>query len=249
MKEFNSDDISNISRVIVDIGNPLSRTTAGRVQMAQELIQYSEITPKQYVNMIEDGSLDEVTEDIINENLLIRSENEMLMDGGAPIMTVLDSHKEHIDSHRGLSFDPDLRADADLMTRVNKHIQDHIQALRTTDPDLLMLMGQQPLHPPGPPPGAPAGPPGAAPPQGMPPSAMPPGPPKPQGPPPPQGQAVPQGLRPPEQGQSGPGIQGNHLVGPGLPGPERIPSLPKVNPKLLANPNIQQTNLGNLKKA
>jgi len=57
LKEFSSDDISNISRVIVDIGNPMAKSVAGRVQMAQELIQYNDITPQQYVNVIKTGKL------------------------------------------------------------------------------------------------------------------------------------------------------------------------------------------------
>lgn len=231
MKEFNNEDISNVARVIVDIGNPMARTTAGRVQMAQELIQYGEITPRQYINVIETGSLDELTEDSVNENLLMRSENESMMDGEKPIITVTDNHKNHIDYHRSLLFDPDLRKDATLVSIVSEHIQEHINALRTTDPDLLMLLGQQPLQPP------PSNPQDAG--------ANPGGPnPPPPGPP---GQ-VPDEMMPPEEGQMGPGIMGGHLVGPGIPEQgQRLPNLPKVPASMLSNPAIQQQALNNIK--
>jgi hypothetical protein len=226
MKEFESEDISNIARVLVDIGNPMARTTAGRVQMAQELIQYSEITPKQYVNVIETGNLDEVTEDIVNENLLMRSENELMLDGESPAMLITDMHKEHIESHRSILFDPELRKDATLVQLVTNHIQEHIQALRTTDPDLLVLMNQQPLKPPAPPQGPPP-PPNA----GPAPSAN-----------------IPGEMMPPEQGIVGPGIQGGQIEGPGLPNGQALPNLPKVNPQMLVNPALQAQSLGNVRK-
>lgn len=224
MKEFSSKDISNISRVIVDIGNPLSRTTSGRVQMAQELIQYNEITPQQYVNVIKTGNLDEVTEDLVHENFLIRSENEDLLNGNVPPMSILDMHKQHIDGHRSLTFDTELRSDNEFMSRVQEHIQAHINALRTTDPDLLMLLGQQPLQPPGLPPGAPQGGPPSAP-QDMGPMMAP----------------------PPGMGAAA-GVQGDRVVGPGMPSGERIPAPSKVPAHLLSNPAIQQNVMGNLKK-
>lgn len=226
MKEFSSEDISNIAHVIVDIGNPLARSTAGRVQMAQELIQYGNITAKQYVDIIHTGSLEELTEDTVNENLLMRAENEKMLDGSSPIMIITDNHKSHIEYHRSLLFDPDLREDPTLVDLVNKHIQEHTQALRTTDPDLLMLLGQQPLQPPPPPPGAP-------PPQN--------------GPPPKSEGMTPAMQAPPEEGILGPGIMGNKVTGPGMIAPERLPNLPKVGSEMLPNPALQQQALGNVK--
>lgn len=254
MKEFSSSDIEHIARVIVDIGNPLSRTTAGRVQMAQELIQYGDITPRQYVNVIETGSLDEVTEDIVNENLLMRNENEIMMDGEQPTLTITDSHKDHIDYHRSILFDPDLRKDPTLVQLVTSHIQEHIQALRTTDPALLQLLGQQPLPPPPPPPGSmPPGPPPG--PGGPPPEAQ--GPP-PEAPPAPgapavhvhvHGAGVAPEMVPPMQGITGPQVQGGSIIGPGLQAGQHLPNLPKVNPALLNNSALQAASMGNLGKA
>lgn len=235
MKEFSSRDISNISRVAVQVGNPMAMTTAGRVQMAQELIQYGEISPKQYVNILHTGNLDDLTDQTFHENLLMRAENEAIMDGENPPVTIVDNHKEHIEYHKGLLGDPDLRKDEGLVQRVTQHIQAHINQLRTGDPALLMLLGQQPLPPPAPP--------GGPPPQQGPPN----GPQGPQAPPNGNG-PIPQEMMPPEQGQVGPGVQGNHITGPGLPDSQRIASPAKVAPQMLQNPGMQQAAMGNVKK-
>ena len=39
LREFTGESISAINRVVVDVGNPLSRSIAGRVQMAEQLLQ------------------------------------------------------------------------------------------------------------------------------------------------------------------------------------------------------------------
>lgn len=238
MKEFSGQDISNIARVAVDVGNPMAQTTAGRVQMAQELIQYGEITPHQYVNVIETGNLEQITEDIVHENLLMRAENEAIMDGESPPTLFTDNHKNHIDYHRSLLFDPDLRKDADLIQRVQSHIQEHITQLRTVDPALLQVMGQQPL-----PPAAPPGPPPGAPQQGQPNGS-------PNGSPNPNAQGNPaQVMQQPPQGIQGPGIApSGKVAGPGLPqNGQRLPNLPKVPASALPNPALQQQSLNNVK--
>jgi len=223
MKEFTSQDISNISRVVVDIGNPLARTTAGRVQMAEQLLQYQQIDAAQYVNLINTGNLNAITENIVHESLLIRAENEALIDGEPQQAIFTEDHQKHIDGHRSVLFDPELKKDADLVLRVQHHIQEHIELLRTTDPGTLQMLKQAPLPPLAPPQGAapsPQGPPGAS----------------------PSGQ-----MMPPEQGLMGPGVQGGHIEGPGLQGPIRIPQPAKVNAGLLPNPELQQQALGNVK--
>ena len=166
LKEFTGDDINSISRVIVSLGNPLSRTTAGRVQMASEMMQMGIIKdPNQYFQVLNTGSLDSMYEGEMNEILNIKRENEFLLEGRPVFAHTTDTHKQHILEHRTVMSDPDLRADPTLSANVEKHMQQHIDMLRTVDPDLLMLLGQQPLQspsqpqqaPPMPGPGGPQG--------------------------------------------------------------------------------------------
>jgi hypothetical protein len=150
MQEFSSKDISSISRVVVDVGNALASTTAGRVQMADNLIQMGVInTPEQYFSVINSGRLETMTEGPSNQLLLIRAENEKLSEGETDVIaTAVDQHSLHIREHMNVLSDPDLRNDQELTARVLAHIQEHIELLQTTDPNLLALIGEQPLGPP-----------------------------------------------------------------------------------------------------
>lgn len=149
-KEFTGDDLSQVNRVIVDVGNPLSRTTSGKVQMASELIQYGIIqSPKDYLTVLETGRLDAMTDETERELLSIRGENDRLSEGKPVRALAIDAHAEHILHHKTILSDPELRFDEELSQLVLDHIQEHIELMRSTDPGLLSVLGQQPLPPQG----------------------------------------------------------------------------------------------------
>lgn len=228
LKEFTGEQLSSINRVIVDVGNPLSKTIAGRVQMAEQMLQMQLIkTPQQYFQVMNTGRLDSMYEGEMSELLLIKSENERLMDGEDVIATALDQHKQHIVEHRSVLADPDLRKDQMLVQKALAHIQHHIDLLRDTDPALLALIGEQALPPV---------------PQPMPQPAVPDSmtmPPDPNAP-------MPDIMAQPQDMVNVPVPGGQQISGPGVVN-QSLPNLPKVNGQLLPNPEIQAQSLGNLR--
>lgn len=150
MEEFTGDDLDKINRVVVDVGNPLAKTTAGRVQMAEQMLQMNLIkTPEQYISVINTGKLETMTDGIDRQLMLVKAENEKLISGEMVQAVAIEPHSLHIKEHRNVLADPALKNDPELVTRVLEHINEHITMLRTTDPDLLMHIGEQPLSPPG----------------------------------------------------------------------------------------------------
>ena len=208
-KEFSGDDLSQVNRVIVDLGNPVSKTTAGKLQMASELIQYGIVkTPEQYFTVLTTGQLNAVTDDTQDELLSIKDENEEMTEGNKVRAIAIDQHTMHIKGHKAILADPNIRKDEQVTAIVLEHIQEHINLLRNTDPALLGIIGEQALGPAG----------GGAP--------------GPQQPDVNNSQA-------PQAGPEGP------APGPGdLP---NMPNIPKVDPSMLANPQLQQQAKGNVK--
>ncbi len=228
LKEFTGEQISSINRVIVDVGNPLSRTIAGRIQMAEQMLQMKLLkTPEEYFQVLNTGRIDKLYQGEMQELLLVQSENEKLLNGESPQAAMLDCHRLHITEHKSVLSDPDLRQDANLVQNTLNHIQEHIQYLRTADPDLLALIGEQPIQ--APPEAAMGQAPGGAPGQ----------PPMPQGP----------------QGGNGPGdvMQMNPFNNGPVQGPNgegvNVPGMPKINAALLPNPGLQQNAMGNVKNS
>ena len=78
--------------------------------------------------------------------VLIKSENEQLIEGKNPLVSPMDRHSMHIKEHKSVLADPELRMDANLVKISMDHIEAHLNALRQTDPSLQMC-GEQPLPP------------------------------------------------------------------------------------------------------
>jgi len=149
MQEFKGDDLSSIRRVIVDIGNPLSRTTAGRVEMAEQMLQMGVIkTPEQYFAVVDNGRLDEMTDDSLSQLYLAKQENEKMIDNGDVIAIMTDQHDLHIKEHSAVLADPDLRFNPQLVQKILGHVQEHVNLLKSSDPNLLMMLKQQPIQAP-----------------------------------------------------------------------------------------------------
>lgn len=130
IQEFRGEDLENISRVAVDVGSGLSRTTAGRVQMAEHLIQTGLITvPEEYIGVVETGNLDNLTKGRTNHLRLIHRENEGLLNGQGAQALFLDQHDLHIRKHLEILDDPEVRSDPELTNHVLSHIQEHINLL------------------------------------------------------------------------------------------------------------------------
>jgi hypothetical protein len=149
MNEFNSEDISAIHRVTVNVGNPLSQTTAGKLEIANALLQAGAIkNPEQYLQIATTGRLEPMIENQQAQIMLVRAENEKLSEGEMVQAIATDDHSLHIKEHGVVLSSPESRLDPMIVGNTLGHIQEHIMLLKTTDPVILSL-NQQPQLPPG----------------------------------------------------------------------------------------------------
>ena len=150
MVKFTGDDLDTINRVVVDAGNALAASTAGRVQMAEQLLQMKLLdTPEQFMQVINTGNLRTMTQNLTDELVTIKAVNENLLTGENVVIAVFtDKHSLHLREHRAVLADPALRVtNPELINRVADHVQEHVKLLRETDPAILALFGEQALGP------------------------------------------------------------------------------------------------------
>ncbi len=160
MGEFSGQDLSNISRVIVSAGNSATRSEAGKLQAAQDLMAKGMVSNQQYFQVLETGQLDPMIEGPEAENMLIVEENERLRRGESVVVAPWDNHVLHMKQHVTILMDPSIRIDPNnsVFQTTVQHVMSHAaiavpgcQGL--TDPRLLALLGIQIAPPPvGPPP-------------------------------------------------------------------------------------------------
>lgn len=149
LKEFKGNDLSDIDRVVVDMGNPLSKTIAGKTEIANNLLQQGLITsPQQYIQVLQTGQIEPLINSEQSELMLIKQENEKLADGNPVRALATDQHALHIMEHRTVLASPEARdpRNVDIQRATLDHIQEHIELLKNTDPNLLALIGQQPIQ-------------------------------------------------------------------------------------------------------
>lgn len=147
VQAFKGSDLEGINRVCVETVNPISKTAAGRLQEAQDLLTNKMIqNPAHYFEVITTGTIDSLYEHETSQILNIRGENEDLQNGQDVPVVITDQHVQHIKEHGTCLDSPEARRNPAIVAAVTKHIQDHINMLKTGDPQVLTLLGQQPLQ-------------------------------------------------------------------------------------------------------
>ena len=147
--EFKSEDLSEIDRVVVDVGNALMTSVAGKVEIAQNLLQYGAIKSlDKFVQVIQTGNLDALLENEMDKLSLVRGENENLIKGDIPVRALyFDDHVLHIQEHQATLADSTRRMDDELVRRVTQHIQEHVDLLKSLDPFVAGIVGQPAMPP------------------------------------------------------------------------------------------------------
>lgn len=156
MASYTGEDISDVERVSVDLGNPLSRTLAGRLGLADKLLDKDKISAKQYLQVATTGQLDTITESEESELDLIRKENESLMDGQPVRALTGDAHILHGREHKTVINDPNLRdraAKGDpaalvIVQATLAHLKEHEMLRMTQAPYYNEISGEPPPPPP-----------------------------------------------------------------------------------------------------
>ncbi|HYD02002.1 MAG TPA: hypothetical protein VEB22_12310, partial [Phycisphaerales bacterium] len=167
VRKWKGADLGNVHRVRMRSQNPLAKTVAGKMELADRYMQLGVIkTPDDLVQVMETGTLEPVSAQVLDEKQWILEENDMLRDGKPVQAVITERHAEHFLSHKTLLFDPEVRNSPEKRAAVQAHLMEHFelaQQLATMNPMLLAMIetGQIPPAPGVMPP--PGGDPGAAP--------------------------------------------------------------------------------------
>lgn len=149
--QFTGEDLALVKKVVVETGNPMSQTPAGRYEMAKELLTLmgpEKLPVEQLITVLNTGRLAPITESLTNELTLIRAENEELLTGSNPPSVILDDHRLHAREHRAILANPQVRRDPAIVGAILEHIQEHERLYYSAPPQTLALVGQQPPQQP-----------------------------------------------------------------------------------------------------
>lgn len=164
--DVSGEDVGLVSRVRVDMGSPLSKTLAGKTELATQMLQLAAQNGQpldfgQYLRVLETGRTEPLTELDTKRRRYVQRENEMLakaqfipgtqdLDPNIPMPRVLgtDDTRIHIPHHLSQADSPEARANPAFMRALLAHVMEHVQAatqMQMGQPLLLEAMGYQPL--------------------------------------------------------------------------------------------------------
>ncbi len=162
IQAFSAPSIANIDRVDVEGVSPLHSTAAGKQNTADKLLERQLITsPLAYVQFLESGRLETVTDDARRKDLFGRRVREILMSGpavsqlpgdplkGTPPRTIVpecryiltDDPRVCIAAASSVLDSFELRKDPKILEAAVAYMQDVLGTWRATDPDTLTLLG------------------------------------------------------------------------------------------------------------
>jgi hypothetical protein len=152
VRSFKGADIAGVRQVRVDLAPPLLRTLAGKMEIADKLLEAygpKEIPASSYMTLIAAGRLPPIYKRQTGQVRNIRSENERMSRGEPVEVLPTDNHYRHITEHACLLDDPEVRLDEARRAPVLQHIAQHAieyDALRNEQPALWAIT-QEPLDP------------------------------------------------------------------------------------------------------
>lgn len=149
LKTFTAKDLQGIGRVMVDTANPLTKTAAGRMEIANQLLGSQLIkTPEQYIGVLTTGNLEPLYQHDNLNRMLTANENEELMQGKPVQVLLTDDDAVHILEHQCVLASPEARQDPKIVEATLSHIQAHIDNGRMKDPALAQALKQVPMSAP-----------------------------------------------------------------------------------------------------
>ncbi len=161
LKSYTSKDFDGIDRVVVAAGNPLLNTTAGKVNLADQLLQngmlpQGEAGAMRYIEVMNTGSLEPETQALQSEYMAIQADKETLLQGQMPMIQLSDNHPLRMQEVNVLNNNPIIRSNPQLGNLVRQYIMQHFQQWLQMPPLLAAALGIQPppqqQGPAGPPP-------------------------------------------------------------------------------------------------
>jgi hypothetical protein len=148
-EEVDGEDIGGMLRVKLELGNPLTRSLAGQVQIATDLLMADRITTDDYFEIVDGGGIEKLLKKSTSQRILIEQENSWLRQGRPPLVAPTDNHPIHMAQHAIELNSQQARLNPSIRMAVLDHIFRHQEAWQvatTMNPGLLEALGIPPMQ-------------------------------------------------------------------------------------------------------
>ena len=123
---YEASDLEAFDSVELEEGNPLEATPQGRWEILQLFVDRNWVkSPEDAVTVLRTGRLEPVVDPILDENLLIKAENDAIRRGEVPPVYVTQNNILHMRQHMGVTMNPSALEDEKLLAAWGEHNDAH----------------------------------------------------------------------------------------------------------------------------
>lgn len=147
VQSFRGEDVKGVLRTTVKTAGALSKTTAGRAEIADKLLERQAINAQEYMRIISTGQLEPTFAGPVGELTGIKARSEKLMRGEKAPPLAWDNHQLCIREFRAL-LNTEARDDAKIAEGVIGTLREHLNLwakITMETPDMLAAIGIPPL--------------------------------------------------------------------------------------------------------
>lgn len=152
VESFTRDDIRQISRVVVERVNPISKSYAGSIEIGMELLKIGHITPDQFFDLINNGNIDFATENKERMMDLITAYKDALLEGVQVPAVPGINHRLFMQEIQSLLFDMNILTNpekAPILQNILRLLNEQMQFVRNGDEVAEYIYAGQIPPPPG----------------------------------------------------------------------------------------------------
>lgn len=149
LQSYDKKTFDGIDRVVVAAANPMLNTTAGKMNLADQLLQngmlpQGEVGAMRYIQVMNQGKLEPETQALTSLYAHIQSDKESLLAGKLPLIQLTDNHPIMMQEINVLNNNPIIRQDPNIGNLVRQYITGHFQQWLQMPPLLAAALGIQP---------------------------------------------------------------------------------------------------------
>ncbi len=161
-KKYSGKDLESVRDIEMTEVNPIMQTVAGRLDLAEKMLQSGLVKNTQdYIKILDGQPVNTMYENEQSSNDLIMQENEALLEGKPVVIAPTDDDAMHVYKHGMLLNNEEVRMKSDKIANIMDHILEHSNAAKNKDPFLeaMLRTGKMPQGGMPPPSSGNAGPP------------------------------------------------------------------------------------------
>ncbi len=151
-KEFKADDLQKLKQIRIRVASPMLSSMAGRIQLADALVQAGMLQdPGKYYMILEGAAPETLFKETLSEEMAVQQEIDAILEGQSVMPLLTDNHPLFIKAYQQLLYNPQVRNNSSMYEGILQLCFERIrleQEFQLSQPQLYAMLRGAPAAPP-----------------------------------------------------------------------------------------------------